>query len=62
MFCHEEPALKLAALALQAERGDCSSSPTTYAPRVRVEDYVPARVSMPSSLILCTGIIVHIDR
>ena len=47
MFCHDEPALKLAALALQAERGDCSSSPTGPAPRVRVEDYVPARVSTP---------------
>ena len=38
MFCHEDNALNLAALAMQAER----SSPTHI---LRVEDYVPARVS-----------------
>jgi hypothetical protein len=44
MFCHDEPALQLAALALQAERGDCSLGRAGHAPHVRVEDYVPARV------------------
>lgn len=45
MFCHEEHALQLAALALQAERGGCSTRPANLAPYFRVKDYVPVPVS-----------------
>lgn len=38
MFCHEDPALRLAALAIQAERGSTTSLG-------RIEDYVPAQVN-----------------
>ena len=41
MFCHEEPALRLAALAMQADMGDSARRVA----RVRVEDYLPSRVS-----------------
>ena len=41
MFCHEDPALELAALALQAEKGDCDLQRAHF----RLEDYVPSRVS-----------------
>lgn len=58
MFCHDDPALGLAALALQAEKGDCIDNRTTY---FRMEDYVPARVSLlcafymyiPDSIMCC---------
>ena len=45
MFCHEEHALRLAALALQADRGDRTAGPASRTPHFRLEDYVPARVS-----------------
>ena len=45
MFCHEEHALQLAALALQADRGDRTAGPASRTPHFRLEDYVPARVS-----------------
>ena len=41
MFCHEDPALELAALALQAEKGDCDLQRAHF----RLEDYMPSRVS-----------------
>lgn len=49
MFCHEEPALQLAALALQAEKGDCNGNRATY---FRMENYVPARVSLALEFVL----------
>lgn len=52
MFCHDEPALRLAALALQAEKGDCIGNRTAY---FRMEDYVPARVSL-----LCAFLYVYV--
>lgn len=48
MFCHDDPALGLAALALQAEKGDCIGNRTTY---FRMEDYVPPRVSLLSAFL-----------
>ncbi len=44
MYCHEESALKLAAYALQAEKGDHQP---TYKNKsyFRLEDYVPEKVS-----------------
>ena len=38
MFCHEDHILRLAALAIQAERGNTTSLG-------RIEDYVPAQVT-----------------
>lgn len=52
MFCHDEPALQLAALALQAEKGDCIGNRAAY---FRMDDYVPARVSL-----LCAFLTVHV--
>lgn len=49
MFCHEDNALRLAALALQTERGRSASCA-----HVRVEDYVPARVSYTITCTLYT--------
>ena len=43
MYCHEETALKLAAFALQAEKGDCDTNkkPHDY---FRPEDYLSEKV------------------
>ena len=43
MFCHEQSALKLAAHALQAERGDYSAMNKNQA-YFKLEDYMPTRV------------------
>ena len=45
MFCHEQPALKLAAYALQAEKGDYDHRQSRYG-YFRLEDYLPNKVSM----------------
>ena len=44
MFCHEESALKLAAYALQAEKGDYRPAYKDQ-PYFRLEEYVPEKVS-----------------
>lgn len=54
MFFHEEPALRLAALALQAEKGDNYGNRAAY---FRMENYVPARVSL--ALALCLYMITY---
>ena len=41
MFCHEDHALHLAALAVQAEKGNI----VRKAHHIKVEDYLPSRVS-----------------
>ena len=53
MFCHEQSALKLAAHALQAERGDYSAMNKNQA-YFKLEDYMPKRVccSLPSDSVL----------
>lgn len=40
-YCHEQPALKMASFALQAEKGDIPSKKQPY---FRMEDYVPLKV------------------
>ena len=40
MFCHEDHALQLAALAILAEKGSTANHITHY----RLEDYLPTRV------------------
>ena len=44
-YCHEQPALKLAAFALQAERGDHSSLSSQHN-YFRPEDYLPTKVGV----------------
>ena len=44
MHCHEEPALKLAAFALQAEKGDYDHQKNRYG-YFRPEDYLPQKAS-----------------
>lgn len=43
MYCHEESALKLAAFALQAEKGDQPHPPNNQS-YFRLEDFVPEKV------------------
>ena len=40
-YCHEQPALKMASFALQAEKGNM---PSRKQPYFRMEDYVPLKV------------------
>jgi len=44
MYCHEETALKLAAFALQAEKGDCATSERCR-DYFRPEDFLPEKVN-----------------
>ncbi len=43
MYCHEESALKLAAFALQAEKGDQPDTSTHHS-YFRLDDFVPKKV------------------
>ena len=55
-YCHEQPALKMASFALQAEKGDM---PSKRQPYFRMEDYVPLKVYSKQTTDLFTHTHTH---